>query len=32
MPVFEYAPGMPVAMVEDPEGNWVELIQPAPNG
>lgn len=28
MPVFEHAPGVPVAIVEDPEGNWVELIQP----
>jgi predicted enzyme related to lactoylglutathione lyase len=32
MPIFEYSPGLPVAIVEDPEGNWVELIQPAPTG
>ena len=29
MSVFEHAPGVPVAIVEDPDGNWVELIQPA---
>jgi catechol 2,3-dioxygenase-like lactoylglutathione lyase family enzyme len=28
MPLFEYE-GAPVAIVEDPEGNWVELIQQA---
>ena len=28
IPTFEFQPGVPVAMVEDPEGNWVELIQP----
>jgi len=28
MPVFEFEPGVTVAIVEDPEGNWVELIQP----
>jgi catechol 2,3-dioxygenase-like lactoylglutathione lyase family enzyme len=27
MPLFEYE-GAPVAIVQDPEGNWVELIQP----
>jgi len=26
--VFEFEPGTTVAIVEDPEGNWVELIQP----
>ncbi len=26
MPLFDYE-GAPVAIVEDPEGNWVELIQ-----
>ena len=25
--LFEYQPGMPIAVVEDPDGNWVELIQ-----
>jgi predicted enzyme related to lactoylglutathione lyase len=28
MPLFEFQPGLPVAIVEDPEGNWVELTQP----
>ncbi len=28
MPLFEFEEGAPVAVVEDPEGNWVELIQP----
>ena len=28
MPLFDFE-GAPVAIVEDPEGNWVELIQPA---
>src|SRR4026208_2076660 len=28
IPTFEFHPGVPVAMVEDPEGNWVELMQP----
>jgi catechol 2,3-dioxygenase-like lactoylglutathione lyase family enzyme len=28
VPVFEFEPGTTVAIVEDPEGNWVELIQP----
>jgi predicted enzyme related to lactoylglutathione lyase len=27
MPLFEFEEGAPVAVVEDPEGNWVELIQ-----
>jgi catechol 2,3-dioxygenase-like lactoylglutathione lyase family enzyme len=28
---FEFQPGVFVALVEDPEGNWVELVQePAP--
>jgi glyoxylase I family protein len=26
MPPFQHEPGVTVAMVEDPEGNWVELI------
>jgi hypothetical protein len=26
--LFEFEPGVVVAIVEDPEGNWVELIQP----
>jgi len=30
VPTFEFSPGVPVAMVEDPEGNWVELIEPHP--
>jgi catechol 2,3-dioxygenase-like lactoylglutathione lyase family enzyme len=24
---FEYLPGVRIAIVEDPEGNWVELVQ-----
>ena len=28
IPVFEFEPGTTVAIVEDPEGNWVELIEP----
>jgi predicted enzyme related to lactoylglutathione lyase len=28
MPTCEFQPGVPVAIVEDPEGNWVELAQP----
>ena len=27
MPLYEFEEGVPVAIVEDPEGNWVELIQ-----
>ena len=27
VPAFEFQPGVMVAMVEDPEGNWVELVQ-----
>jgi predicted enzyme related to lactoylglutathione lyase len=27
VPAFEFAPGVRVAMVEDPDGNWVELVQ-----
>jgi catechol 2,3-dioxygenase-like lactoylglutathione lyase family enzyme len=27
VPTFEFRPGLPVAIVEDPEGNWVELTQ-----
>jgi catechol 2,3-dioxygenase-like lactoylglutathione lyase family enzyme len=27
IPVMEFLPGMPVAIVEDPEGNWVELME-----
>jgi len=26
---FEFMPGIKVAMVEDPDGNWVELVQSA---
>jgi glyoxylase I family protein len=26
VPPFEFSPGLTVAIVEDPEGNWVELI------
>jgi predicted enzyme related to lactoylglutathione lyase len=29
MPTFEFQPGMLVAIVEDPEGNWVELTEEA---
>lgn len=28
VPTFEFEPGTFVALVEDPEGNWVELAQP----
>ena len=31
IPTFEFQPGVPVAMVEDPEGNWVELMEPIPD-
>jgi predicted enzyme related to lactoylglutathione lyase len=27
VPAFEFQPGVFVAMVEDPDGNWVELVQ-----
>jgi catechol 2,3-dioxygenase-like lactoylglutathione lyase family enzyme len=27
VPLYEFEEGVPVAIVEDPEGNWVELIQ-----
>jgi catechol 2,3-dioxygenase-like lactoylglutathione lyase family enzyme len=27
VPLMEFRPGMPVAFVEDPEGNWIELMQ-----
>jgi predicted enzyme related to lactoylglutathione lyase len=27
VPLMEFLRGMPVAIVEDPEGNWVELMQ-----
>jgi predicted enzyme related to lactoylglutathione lyase len=27
IPTFEFQPGLQVAIVEDPEGNWVELTQ-----
>jgi glyoxylase I family protein len=27
VPPFEYLPGVRIAIVEDPEGNWVELVQ-----
>jgi catechol 2,3-dioxygenase-like lactoylglutathione lyase family enzyme len=27
VPVTEIRPGMAIAMVEDPDGNWVELLQ-----
>ena len=27
VPLFDFEPGVPVAIVEDPEGNWVELVQ-----
>jgi predicted enzyme related to lactoylglutathione lyase len=30
IPTFEFQPGIRVAIVEDPEGNWVELTQPSP--
>jgi hypothetical protein len=26
MPVTELRPGVTIAMVEDPDGNWVELL------
>jgi catechol 2,3-dioxygenase-like lactoylglutathione lyase family enzyme len=32
IPLFEYQPGMPIAVVEDPDGNWVELVQPVRRG
>ena len=28
VPMFDFQPGVPVAIVEDPEGNWIELVQP----
>jgi predicted enzyme related to lactoylglutathione lyase len=28
VPKLEFEPGVFIAMVEDPEGNWVELLQP----
>lgn len=28
VPRFEFQPGVFIAMVEDPDGNWVELVQP----
>jgi glyoxylase I family protein len=28
VPPFEFRPGVTIAMVEDPDGNWVELVQP----
>jgi catechol 2,3-dioxygenase-like lactoylglutathione lyase family enzyme len=27
IPLMEFLPGLPVAIVEDPEGNWVELME-----
>jgi catechol 2,3-dioxygenase-like lactoylglutathione lyase family enzyme len=27
VPLMEFRPGMPIAIVADPEGNWIELIQ-----
>ena len=27
LPPLELAPGVRIAMIEDPEGNWVELLQ-----
>ena len=27
IPVFEFEPGVQVGIVEDPDGNWVELVQ-----
>jgi predicted enzyme related to lactoylglutathione lyase len=27
VPTFEFEPGVFVSLVEDPEGNWVELVQ-----
>jgi catechol 2,3-dioxygenase-like lactoylglutathione lyase family enzyme len=27
IPIMEFMPGMPIAIVEDPDGNWVELMQ-----
>jgi predicted enzyme related to lactoylglutathione lyase len=27
VPKMEFRPGVTIAMVEDPEGNWVELVQ-----
>src|SRR5947207_15921646 len=29
---FEYQPGVRIAIVEDPEGNWVELVQEQRSG
>lgn len=29
VPVMEIRPGVTIAMVEDPDGNWVELLQAA---
>ena len=30
VPTFEHEPGVPVAIIEDPEGNWIELIRARP--
>ena len=30
VPTFEYEPGLLVAIVADPEGNWIELVQTKP--
>ena len=27
VPVFELIPGVTISMIEDPDGNWVELVQ-----
>ena len=29
IPVFEFEPGVQVGIVEDPDGNWVELVERA---
>ena len=29
VPISEIAPGVAIAIVEDPDGNWVELVQQA---
>ena len=26
VPVTEFRPGVTIAMIEDPDGNWVELL------
>ena len=29
VPVTEFRPGVTISMIEDPDGNWVELVQMA---